>query len=90
MGALTGLFAWGAVNGLQAGAVLASIWIVGGVMWLCIKKFLWDRRPGIMKTAESKIYQHEPTPTLPQVTPEPIPQAVKPQMEKPKEEVPAQ
>lgn len=74
--AVIGLFVWGSVNGLQAAAVLIGIWIVGGVMWVAIKRFLWDRRPSIIKKAETKIYQHEPTPSLPQVSSEPVPQAI--------------
>jgi hypothetical protein len=49
VGALTGLFLWGSINGLQAGAVLIGIWIIGGVMWLLIKKYAWDKRPSVMK-----------------------------------------
>jgi hypothetical protein len=88
VGALTGLFLWGSANGLQATAVLATLWIIGGVMWLVIKKYAWDRRPSIMKTAEAKIYQHEPVASIPQVTPEPVPQVIKP--EEPKQETAAQ
>lgn len=76
VGALTGLCLWGSVSGLQAIAVLAGTLIVGGVFWVCIKKFLWDRRPSILKSAESKIYQHEPAAALPQVTPEPVPKQI--------------
>lgn len=76
LGAITGLFVWGAVNGLQAAAVFVGLLITGGVIWVCIKKFLWDRRPKIMKTADAKIYQHQPAATLPQVTPEPVPQQI--------------
>ncbi len=91
LGAITGLFLWGAVNGLQAAAVFVGLLITGGVIWVCIKKFLWDRRPRIMKTAEAKTYPHAPTPSMPQVTPELVPQAVsKPESEPKKEEtVPA-
>jgi predicted lipid-binding transport protein (Tim44 family) len=49
VGALTGLFLWGSMNGLQAAAVLVSVWIIGGVMWLVIKKYAWDKRPQILK-----------------------------------------
>ena len=85
VGALTGLFAWGAVNGLQAAAVLFSVWIIGGVMWLSIKKFLWDRIPHVKKTVQDKTYQHAPASSLPQVTPEPVPEQIK--SESKKEEV---
>ena len=89
LGAITGLFLWGTVNGLQAAAVFAGLLITGGIIFVCIKKFLWDRRPSIMKIAETKIYQHAPAPTLPQVTPEPVPQIIKSEPETKKEEVPA-
>jgi predicted lipid-binding transport protein (Tim44 family) len=90
LGAISGLFLWGAANGLQAAAVFFGIMIFGGVTWICIKKFLWDRRPRLMKTAEQKIYQHQPVVALPQVTAEPVPpQIVKPEPETKKEEATA-
>jgi predicted lipid-binding transport protein (Tim44 family) len=90
LGAITGLFLWGTVNGLQAAAVFVGLLITGGVIWVCIKKFLWDRRPRLMKTAEQKIYQHTPIAALPQVTAEPVPQAItKPELEAKKEEATA-
>ena len=89
--AVTGLFLWGSANGLQAAAVLIGIWISGGIMWVAVKKFLWDRRPSIIKKAEQTIYQHAPTPSLPQVSTEPVPQVISnPKPEPVKEEVVAE
>jgi hypothetical protein len=89
VGAFTGLFFWGSINGLQAGAVLCGIGLGSVLIWTLFLKIVWNKRPKIMKSAEAKIYQHAPAPTLPQVTPESVPQITKPE-EEVKKEVPAE
>ncbi len=71
--ALTGLMIWGAASAWQAATVVIAVFVVGNIFWMGFRKLIWKRTPTVTKTVTQRIYQHAPTPTLPQVAVEPTP-----------------
>ncbi|RLC88058.1 MAG: hypothetical protein DRJ03_04110 [Chloroflexi bacterium] len=91
---LTGLMAWGAASGWQAAAVVLAVFVIGNIFWIGFRRLIWKRTPAVTKTVTQRIYQHAPTPTLPQVavepTPPPAPQPTPEPQPEQKQEAPAQ
>jgi hypothetical protein len=89
VGAATAFLYWGSINGLQAAAVILSLWIFGGIVWVLVKKYLWDIphtvKQAISKTPISTAVREEPRDIVMAESPASTKTAATPQQ--PKEEV---